>query len=523
MSPRPSWKITIALALLLPLSAAWATTTMNLTREDVATMATLWETDCLIVSPFANEQYPTYTSDWEFIFPHTSISSDGDIHTDMAVDSSGSGSTGNNIGESPIVGEVVNGTNTELTHLEGLTRAEAIFTGIFRLYTEHPSERHFEIHPTTSLEVWDGTGFVLDTDYHSNIVAVPDGTTHSTSTLIGLLDGSQTVTATVGSDNDTVTFSFPSPSVNYVQYAGTALSGLEADDVSDYFLFRPDLVPTATVTCRLIADTAAASAAAGLIANQGVTVNALTRTDMAGINTQISTMTAGQMKTFARPVELITLDLPGIGPTPTPTPTPSPTSTPTPTPSGTTFTNASPITVKANPRSRAKGVPYPAIINVSGITGTVSKVTATLNGLTMGSGGYATDVDILLVGPDGSNTMLMSDAGGSAVTNINLTLDDAATSSIPSSSLTSGTYKPTNYNPKGDKDAFPPPAPRKPFGSLLSIFNGRPANGAWKVFLIDEYTSGSGSISGGWSLTIYTQSLPHAQPAAVNDVEDDDD
>jgi len=76
--------------------------------------------------------------------------------------------------------------------------------------------------------------------------------------------------------------------------------------------------------CRLIANTTAASAAAGLSVNQTVTVNALTRTDMGFVANRIASMTAGQSATFPRPVELIVLGLPGIGPPPTPTPTPTP-------------------------------------------------------------------------------------------------------------------------------------------------------------------------------------------------------
>jgi len=63
--------------------------------------------------PLANSQYPTYTTNWQYIFPHTSISADGDIHIDMAVDSAGSGSSGNNTGESPIISEVINATSTQ--------------------------------------------------------------------------------------------------------------------------------------------------------------------------------------------------------------------------------------------------------------------------------------------------------------------------------------------------------------------------------------------------------------------------
>src|SRR5947209_20373568 len=134
-----------ALYLLLG-SVATATTNITFTRDEVAQMAALWETDCITISPLANTQYPTYTSNWQYIFPHTSISADGDIHTDMAVDNSGTGSNGNNTGESPIICEVINATTTQLSHLDSLTGAPAIFRGIFRFYTEHPGERHFELH-----------------------------------------------------------------------------------------------------------------------------------------------------------------------------------------------------------------------------------------------------------------------------------------------------------------------------------------------------------------------------------------
>jgi len=67
-------------------------TTITFTRAEVAQMAALWETDTIAISPLANSQYPTYTTNWQYIFPHTNISTDGDVHAEMAVDSAGSGS-----------------------------------------------------------------------------------------------------------------------------------------------------------------------------------------------------------------------------------------------------------------------------------------------------------------------------------------------------------------------------------------------------------------------------------------------
>ena len=317
-------------------------------------MALLWETDTIAISPLADSQYPAYgTSFWQYIFPHANISGDGDVHTDMGVASSGTGSTGNNTGASPIVCEVINATAAQQNHLDALDGARASFRGIFRFYTEHAGERHFELHPLTGLYTWNGSAFVLDTDYHSNIVSDPDGTSHSNTTLAAVIDGSQTVTAQIQNDNTKVDFDFPSPSVNYMQLKGVALSAVTSDATSSYFLFRPNIVPTVTLRCRLVANTGAANAAAGLSVNQAVTVNALTRTDMGFVSSQIATMTAGQTATFPRTVELIVLGLPGLAaPSPTPTTTATPTATPTAT---ATATPAS--TPTATPRTTPSPTP----------------------------------------------------------------------------------------------------------------------------------------------------------------------
>jgi hypothetical protein len=206
-----------------------ANTTITFSRDEIANMANLWETDCVSISPVATAQYPSFPGNWDFIVPHTTISSDGDIHIDMAVDASGTGSTGNNTGASPIVCEVINSSSSQLSHLTALKNHQASFRGIFRFYTEHSGERHFELHPVTQLQTWDGTAFIPDSDYHGNLIADPDGTTHSPTTLTAVFDGSYTMTATASADNTSITFNFPSPSVNYCQYDGVALSGLQSD------------------------------------------------------------------------------------------------------------------------------------------------------------------------------------------------------------------------------------------------------------------------------------------------------
>src|SRR5437879_5461168 len=96
------------------LTAAHANTTISFTRGEIATMATLWETDCVSVSSLANNQYPNVAGTWDYIVPHTTISSDGDIHVDMAIDAAGDGATSNNVGASPLICEVINATSGQL-------------------------------------------------------------------------------------------------------------------------------------------------------------------------------------------------------------------------------------------------------------------------------------------------------------------------------------------------------------------------------------------------------------------------
>jgi hypothetical protein len=161
------------------------------------------------------------------------------------------------------------------------------------------------------------------------------------------------------------------------------------------------------------------------------------------------------------------------------------------------FTNSSNITILDN----AAASLYPSPITVSNLTGTVTKVTATLRGL---SHTFPDDIDIILVGPGGQKTYLMSDVGGNgAINGITLTFDDAAASSLPDSGqITAGTYKPTNIDT--NSDVFPGPAPAAPYVTNLTVFNGVNPNGTWSLYVRDDAVNDSGSITQGWSLSITT-------------------
>jgi subtilisin-like proprotein convertase family protein len=119
---------------------------------------------------------------------------------------------------------------------------------------------------------------------------------------------------------------------------------------------------------------------------------------------------------------------------------------------------------------------------------------------------YPSDVDMILVGPTGTKSWLMSDVvGGTDMSNLNLTFDDAAATTISCSTTTmaSGTYKPTDCTDAIGTDVFPAPAPTGPYTPSLAQFNGTDPAGGWSMYVRDDAVDDFGSI-GGWSLTLLT-------------------
>ncbi|MEO8042121.1 MAG: VCBS repeat-containing protein [Acidobacteriota bacterium] len=168
------------------------------------------------------------------------------------------------------------------------------------------------------------------------------------------------------------------------------------------------------------------------------------------------------------------------------------------------FTNPASITVN-DAAAIGMGNPYPAPIAVSGLTGTVTNVTISLNTL---NHTFPDDWDVLLVAPGGENLIVMSDVGGSTdITNTSFTLDDAAATSLPDATvLQNGTFKPTNI---GAGDTFPAPAPAPSANTTFAAsFNGANSTGIWNLFLVDDLGADMGVIGNGWSITITTTSSP---------------
>ncbi len=154
------------------------------------------------------------------------------------------------------------------------------------------------------------------------------------------------------------------------------------------------------------------------------------------------------------------------------------------------------ITINDN----APGTPYPSAIDLttSNLLGTIEKVTVTLNNV---KHGYANDVGVLLVAPDGSNVVLMRHAGGGQPINgVNVTFDDAGAALPQFSAVGSGPYAPADFD--GGIN-FLGTAPAGPYGPHLSSLINSTPNGKWRLYVEDDSPLNSGSIDS-WSLNLYT-------------------
>jgi hypothetical protein len=171
------------------------------------------------------------------------------------------------------------------------------------------------------------------------------------------------------------------------------------------------------------------------------------------------------------------------------------------------ISNSSPISIPG----LGKATPYPATINVSGLSGTTTDVNVELRGVRHT---WPDDASALLVGPGGQKVMLMSDVGGGADPNgVNLTFDDEAAGELPDGAqITAGAYKPTQGTADCCSDPrpvnLPSPAPAGPYATSLSAFDGANPNGTYSLYVFDDTVNDSGQIGGGCSLDIKTTANP---------------
>ncbi len=192
------------------------------------------------------------------------------------------------------------------------------------------------------------------------------------------------------------------------------------------------------------------------------------------------------------------------------------------------FTNTNPITIpgatydpNANGGQGAdvegKSAPYPSTITVTGLNGTItsSGLTVTLTGITHPD---LTNLDALLVGPHGQESILFGDIDQTpdpSVSNYTLSFTDGAFPLGCSVQPTdTATYAPVNcadsFDINSGTDIFAAPAPQPPYNVGLGAFTGTDPNGVWNLYIVDDYypqtPPESGTVSGGWSLSITTTS-----------------
>jgi hypothetical protein len=167
-----------------------------------------------------------------------------------------------------------------------------------------------------------------------------------------------------------------------------------------------------------------------------------------------------------------------------------------------TFANTGPITVVDNGETTSS-------IVVSGVSGPISGLSLTLNGL---SHTYPDDLVFGLLNTDlNLGIVFLSGVGGSTdISNVNLTFADGF-SSLPEAfvggPIVSGTYQSSNFSGYSfvSHDNT----------STFSGFDGLAANGTWTLFVDDIFSADGGGISGGWSISFASASAsPTPEPAS---------
>ena len=142
--------------------------------------------------------------------------------------------------------------------------------------------------------------------------------------------------------------------------------------------------------------------------------------------------------------------------------------------------------------------PYPSTRRVTSFNqGEILDVNLTLRNYTHT---FPDDVDVLLA-HRGINRTVMSDAGGAFdVNDINLTLDQEATTLMPDETqLEGGRVRPNNFD---GLDSFPDlPFSENGFAALTG-FDGANPNGTWRLYVQDDSGGDCGEFGGGWTLRI---------------------
>ncbi len=126
---------------------------------------------------------------------------------------------------------------------------------------------------------------------------------------------------------------------------------------------------------------------------------------------------------------------------------------------------------------------------------------------------FLADTEILLESPDGRYAHVLSDAVGGPAADLDLTLDDEAGADVPEWPAAGG-FRPRNYDSPGDISEPIGGVETVAMDARLSVFDGGRANGAWRLWVLQECCGSSVAI-GSWSLRITTADPPGPPPAPV--------
>jgi subtilisin-like proprotein convertase family protein len=159
--------------------------------------------------------------------------------------------------------------------------------------------------------------------------------------------------------------------------------------------------------------------------------------------------------------------------------------------------------------------PYPSVLDIQGFSQIIEDVDVRINDVTHE---FPDELDVAIVGPDGTAVMLMSDVGQppELACKPDFRFSSEATGPVPSDIPLpcGGTYQPTDDDSdEFDLDGFPDPGPADAPGSSLTVFNGQTPNGTWKLFVVDD-TSGDGGAIDFWTLSFNTRAFGNTRQAS---------
>lgn len=165
-----------------------------------------------------------------------------------------------------------------------------------------------------------------------------------------------------------------------------------------------------------------------------------------------------------------------------------------------------------------KAATYPSVLDtrpIKDLKGNIWDVALVLDGVKHGA---LDDLDVLLVSPDGTGLVVMSDAGGSQPSdvlpaqfpNLRLEFSDAADAAPmrDDGPVTSGKYQVANFGAGGDADVWPDltGVTISSARNFAEAFRGKKPNGDWKLYIIDDAGGARsvGELTQGWTLKITT-------------------